>query len=387
MSTRRRAFGNVGRVQERFYEARRVMWLDEFWRDISHDVRALGNRPGFAFGTILTLAIAIAANTAVFSVADTLLLRPLPYPDADRLVVLRMVHSGGETPGGGMASARDLADWQAQATSFEAIAGYRWRSVDLRGASSSERLRGLYATPEYFDVFGITRVNGRVFGPSDRGTNAIVLGRRVWENRFQADPALIGSMLDVSIINLGRSGATPNVVLGAALVDAHFPPLTSDFNLGVGNEDDTIVTEVRSMDQLVSESLASRSFATILLTICAVVALVLALSGIHGIVSQAAARRRMEIGIRIALGATARRVVALMLRRSMLPVAAGIVLGLLATMAATRLWAALLFGVQPLDPLTFAGTTATFAAVALAAGLVPACRAARLDPVVALKTE
>jgi putative ABC transport system permease protein len=219
---------------------RRLTWLDDIARDVRYSWRALRLAPGFAVIAILTLTIGIAANTAVFSVGDALLLRPLPYPDGDRLVAIRSRNDSAETPGGGMSSARDLADWQARATSFEAIAGYRWRSVDLREGFSSQRLRGLYVTPEYFDVFGITKVIGRTFTPADRGTDAIVLGRGVWSDRFSADRALIGSMLDVNMINLGRSGATPNVVVGAALADAQFPPLTADFNLGEGNEDDTI---------------------------------------------------------------------------------------------------------------------------------------------------
>jgi putative ABC transport system permease protein len=134
-----------------------------------------------------------------------------------------------------LASPLDLADWQARTTSFEAIAGYRWRTVDLTGGAYSERLYGLWATPEFFNVFGVTRVNGRAFTPRDRGTNTIVLSRGVWERRFAADRALIGSPLSVSMINLSRTGATPHLVLGVVPVDVHFPPLTADFNRGAVN--------------------------------------------------------------------------------------------------------------------------------------------------------
>jgi putative ABC transport system permease protein len=235
-----RAFGNVTRTQERFYEFQRLMWLDDIARDVRHAWRTLTRNPGFAAIAVLTLAVGIAANTAVFSVADALLLRPLPYPDADRLVALRSINRAPDSPVLGMSSARSLADWQTEAKSFEAITGYRWRSVDLRNGSSAQRLHGLYVTPEYFDVFGITNVSGRTFTPADRGTDAIVLGRGIWEDRFSSNPSLVGSMLDVSMINLGRSGATPNVVLGVDLADAHFPPITADFNLDIDNENGTI---------------------------------------------------------------------------------------------------------------------------------------------------
>src|SRR5579864_5814322 len=216
------------------------MRSDDVLRDVRQARRALTHNPGVTAIAVLTLAVGIAANTAVFSVADALLLRPLPYRDADRLVALRSTRGSADLPGGGRVSALDLADWQAQATSFDAIAGYRWRTVDLRGGVYAERLRGLYVTPDYFRVFGITDVNGRTFSAQDTGTNQIILGRGVWERRFGADPSLIGSSLDVNMINLGRSGATPHIVVGTTQADVHFPPLTADFNLGVDSVDHTV---------------------------------------------------------------------------------------------------------------------------------------------------
>ena len=213
------------------------------YSDVRYACRTFRRAPRFAAAAVTILAVGIAANTAIFTVADAVLLRQLPYPDADRLVALRSEHHGADTAGAGASSAPDLADWQTQTTSFEAIAGYRWRSVDLRSNGAgmpSRRLRGLYVTPEYFGVFGVAPAAGRVFTAADRGTNAIVLGANVWRDRFGADAHLVGSMLDVNMINLGRTGPTPNLVLGVAGVDAHFPPLTADWNLGVGNEDDAI---------------------------------------------------------------------------------------------------------------------------------------------------
>jgi ABC-type antimicrobial peptide transport system permease subunit len=150
---------------------------------------------------------------------------------------------------------------------------------------------------------------------------------------------------------------------------------------------EAFVTDVRTMNDLIGESLASRLFATLLLTICAVVALVLALSGIYGIVSQAVVQRRLEIGIRIALGASPGRIVTLMLQRSTLPIVAGTAVGLLATIVTTQLLSALLFGVRPFDPLTLTAATAGFASVAFVSALIPARRAAKVDPLTALRCE
>lgn len=229
-----RACGKVTREQERFYESRRVMWLDDLQRDVRYALRVLSRSRGFTVIAVLTLALGIGASTTMFTVCDALLLRALPYPDSDRLVALRSTHSS-PTPDTGLASPLDLADWQARTTSFDAIAGYRWRTVDLTGSAYSERLYGLWATPEFFKVFGVTRVNGRTVTPQDRGTNPIVLSRGVWERRFSADRAVIGSPLNVNIINLSRAGPTPHLVLGVVPIDVHFPPLTADFNHGAVN--------------------------------------------------------------------------------------------------------------------------------------------------------
>ena len=205
--------------------------MDAIRSDLRYAARSLRNSRGFTLVAVLTLALGIGATTAIVSVSDALLLRPLPYPDPDRLVTLRSSHVS-PTPDTGLASPLDVADWQARTTSFEAITGYRWRTVDFTGGVSSERLHGLWVTPEFFTVFGITRVNGRTFTPRDRSTNTIVLSRGIWERRFAADRALIGSMLNVNMINLSRVGATPHAVLGVVPVDVHFPPLTADFNRG-----------------------------------------------------------------------------------------------------------------------------------------------------------
>jgi putative ABC transport system permease protein len=205
--------------------------LDSVWQDTRSALRTFRRQPGFATIAVLTLALGIGATTAIVSVCDALLLRALPYPDADRLVALRSSRVPA-APDTGLVSPLDLADWQARTTSFDAIAGYGWRTVDLTGGASSERLHGLSVTPEFFTVFGITQVDGRTFTPRDRGTNTIVLSRALWERRFASDRAVIGSMLNVNVINLSRAGATPHLVLGIVPVEVHFPPLTANFNRG-----------------------------------------------------------------------------------------------------------------------------------------------------------
>jgi putative ABC transport system permease protein len=208
--------------------------------DLTHDlrgaVRYLRSNLSFSAATILILALGIAAATAIFSASEALLIRPLPYPDSERLVTLRSTRSGHLYE---RVSAGTLADWQLQASSFEAITGYRWYTIDVLGGTESQRLHGLFATPEFFRVFTVPLV-GREFLASDRGIRTIVLGHDVWRRRFEADPTLVGKTLTLNARNFTRVGPTPHVVLGIATAPVRFPPLTADFQLGLGTVMDTI---------------------------------------------------------------------------------------------------------------------------------------------------
>jgi predicted permease len=145
------------------------------------------------------------------------------------------------------------------------------------------------------------------------------------------------------------------------------------------------VFEVRTLDELRAQSMAQTSFALVMLGIAAGVALLLGVVGIYGVIAYIAAQRTREIGVRVALGAQAGDVSSLFLRHGLLLTAAGIVLGLAGAAALTRMMSTLLFGVGALDPLTFVTVSITLTLVALLASYLPARRAARLDPVVALR--
>src|SRR5262252_1202445 len=168
---------------------------------------------------VLSLAIGAGANAALFSVGDAMLIRPLPYPNADRLVILRPINPSHGVFWTTVAPA-NLIDWQAQAKSFEAIAAYRWWTVDLIGHDRSERLRGLRTTPEFFKVLGVP-LQGRTFASSDprQVKPEIVIGQGLRRRRFASDAGLLGRLLDLNIINLSRVGSTPFSVVGIALAD------------------------------------------------------------------------------------------------------------------------------------------------------------------------
>src|SRR5215831_9094155 len=136
---------------------------------------------------VLSLAVGVGANTAIFSVGYAMLVRPLPYAGADRLVILRPMNPSHGVLWTTVAPA-NLLDWQAQAKSFEAIAGYRWRTVDLIGGDRSERLRGLRVTPEFFKVLEMP-LQGHPFASSDprQVKPEVVIGHGLWQRRFASD--------------------------------------------------------------------------------------------------------------------------------------------------------------------------------------------------------
>jgi putative ABC transport system permease protein len=144
---------------------------------------------------------------------------------------------------------------------------------------------------------------------------------------------------------------------------------------------------IASMDQLLSDSISRSRFTMLLLAVFAAIALILASVGIYGVIAYSVAQRSQEFGIRMALGANSRNVLRLVLRHGAFLTSLGIGLGILLSLAVTRFIATLLYGTSATDPLTFAAVALLLALVALAACYIPARRATRVDPIIALRYE
>jgi len=171
------------------------------FQDLRFGLRMLARNPGFTAVAVLTLALGIGGNVAVFSLLDTVMLRPLPYSHPERLYMFfpnNMVAS----------SYPDFQDWRAQSHAFEAMAGYRFESFNLTGTSEPERLDGLYSTPGLFALLGIPPLLGREFSPTD-DPHVVLLTYELWRRRFGADAGIIGKPIHLEGVAYTVLGVLP----------------------------------------------------------------------------------------------------------------------------------------------------------------------------------
>jgi len=202
-------FGRLARIKESGYEVRGGGWLEALWQDLRFGARMLLKQPGFTLIAILTLALGIGANTAIFSIVNAVLLRPFPYQAPERLVIVQERESGG----GFSPSYPNFVDWRAQNTAFEAISAVRGNeSFNFTGTGEPERLQGRLVSAEFFSLLGIKPLVGRDFlAEEDRpgATPAVILSYGFWQRRFGNDPGIIGKQLTLNNQSYTVVGITP----------------------------------------------------------------------------------------------------------------------------------------------------------------------------------
>jgi len=317
-------------------------------RNIRYAIRILGQNPGFTVVAVLTLALGIGANTAIFSLINAVLLRPLPY----NFRVFRVPVKSGRT-----FNDRD----RAQAS-----------KVLLVSQNAAQRLWP--------------------------GGNPI--GKHVWLRTWetgQQEAEVIGVVGDVRYesmdkpadydvyVSFRQQAETANVAIRTA-----GNPLAVAPSLAKVVQDldkDLPVYGIKTMDQQIVDATSRARFSTVLLAVFAVVALLLAGIGLYGVVAFSVAARTREIGIRIALGARANEVVKLVVLDGLLLCGVGLAAGVPIAFVATRVLNSFLYGTRPGEPFAFAGVALLLAVVAGLASYIPARRAAKVDPLVALRYE
>jgi putative ABC transport system permease protein len=301
-------------------------------------------------------------------------------------------------------------------TGVLASAGSPRLNVTVDGAS--ELVNATFVSGNYFDVLGVGAAAGRMLLPADdvrNGPIAAVAGYQWWRSRFAGDPSFVGRMVQVNgqpvivgvvedtiVRELGEQPA-PQVYLpfaqteaGGTLDPAHlFVRTTGDIaallpNIRarlLGLDPSTPSYDLTTFDWHLRQLVMPQRMGATLFATFSLLAVALASIGIYGVASYVAALRTREMGIRIALGADPTRIRALVIRDIAAPIAGGVAAGLVIALLASRLAAAFLRGITPRDPLTYVTAAALLALTALAATWLPARRAARLDPIRALRQD
>jgi putative ABC transport system permease protein len=187
--------GGLEQAKELYRDRRGLPALESFFRDLRYALRTLRSNPGFAAVAILTLALGIGANSAIFSVANALLLKPLPFANLDRLVAVResLPHQGLKATA---VSPADFLDWTRQQSAFLHIAAYRVRSVTLTGGGEPELLRATFVSPDFFSALQTNAAHGRVLLPEESQPGrdrAVVISDGLWKRRFAGAPGVVGS--------------------------------------------------------------------------------------------------------------------------------------------------------------------------------------------------
>ncbi len=404
-------------------------------QDLRFAIRQLRKNPGFALTTVLTLALGIGSTTAIFSLINAVLLRPLPFPHSERIMSAAALDQSAGTPGIPQGvNYPDFFDWQAQNHTFEAIASYRHSGLTLTGAGTPQQLESQVVSADFFRVLAVRPILGRVFVREDEkpGTHVAVLSHELWRSTFAGDPSIVGRGITLNGVSSTVVGVMPRSfefpiqkpepALWTSLADdaTDKVPLTAqrgaDMVSVVGrlkpgvsiaqakadlsviahslslqypdtNKHTPAVAVTPEIDDLVGNT---RPALTIVFA-AVVLVLLIACANVAGLMLTRASRRRPEIAVRSAMGATRFEITRQVLVESVLLSLCGGIVGVALSVLLLRTM--LRFVPQNLPRLDQVSVDAAVLAFAAAAsivtgvlfGVLPAWRMSRLDPALALR--